>query len=171
MMNTITRDFGYTFFSKKKCFLYVSVMHRWHLLDISARKSSIFFSRVILKWLWMFIVFCGTPKQTIGSTGKHRVKIGWRSEFYCHCCYLLTHSLNSTTAVASPPIGGSSHKKRKKKAMTLKTTKLRLLNVIIFHPIVKFVNRASLCAIMPKWASIVTVDRESWVRELISGTN
>ena len=114
MMNTITRDFGNTFFSKKKCFLYVSVMHRWHLLDISARKSSIFFSRVILKWLWMFIVFCTIPKQTIGSTGKHRVKIGWRSEFYCHCCYLLTHSLNSTTAVASPPIGDSSHKKRKK---------------------------------------------------------
>ena len=40
--------------------------------------------------------------------------------------------------------------KAKNKAMTLKTTKLRLLNVIIFHPIVKLVNRASLCAIMPK---------------------
>ena len=79
------------------------------------QEEQYFFSRIILKWLWMFIVFCSTPKQTIGSTGKHRVKIGWRSEFYCHCCYLLTHSLNSTTAVASPPIGGSSHKKRKKK--------------------------------------------------------
>ena len=150
MMNTITRDFGNTFFSKKKCFLYVSVMHRWHLLDISARKSSIFFHAS--SWN-----DCECLLSSVVLQNKQ--------------CYLLTHSLNSTTAVASPPIGGSSHKKRKKKAMTLKTTKLRLLNVIIFHPIVKLVNRASLCAIMLKWASIITVDLESWVRELISGTN
>ena len=32
--------------------------------------------------------------------GKHQVKIGSRSEFYC-----CTHSLISTTYVASPPVG------------------------------------------------------------------
>ena len=45
------------------------------------------------KWLWIFIVFFSTPKQTISRTRKHRVKLGSRSESYCHYCYLLTRSL------------------------------------------------------------------------------
>ena len=45
-------------------------------------------------------------KQTKSITRKHQVKIGSRSECYCH-----THSLILTTYVASPTIGGSSHKK------------------------------------------------------------
>ena len=166
MMNTITCDFGYTFFSKKKCFLYVSMMRRWHLLDISARKSSIVND---CEFLSSSLVLQNKPSVAPGNIGSNLGQD--QNPIVTIVIYSLTHSLNSTTIVALPPIGGSSLKKRKKKALTLKTTTLRLLNVIIFYPIVKLVKRASLCAIMPKQASIDTVDLESWVRELISGTN
>ena len=56
--------------------------------------------------------------QTISSTGKHRVKIDSRSEFYCY-----THSPISTTYVTSPPVGGSNHKKIQGKVIAESLTK------------------------------------------------
>ena len=122
MMNTITRDFGYTSFSKKKCFLYVSMMRRWHLLDISARKRSIVND---CECLSSSVVLQNKQSVAPGNIGSNLGQD--QNPIVTIVIYSLTHSLNSTTTVALPPIGGSSLKKRKKKGIDIKNNNTTII--------------------------------------------
>ena len=49
----------------------------------------------------MFIIFCSTPKQTVIRKGKHWVKIGSRSEFYCYYHSVVQKLLSSFVDVSA----------------------------------------------------------------------
>ena len=85
------------------------MMRRWHLLDISARKSSIVND---CEFLSSSLVLQNKQSVAPGNIGSNLGQD--QNPIVTIVIYSLAHSLNSTTIVALPPIGGSSIKRQKK---------------------------------------------------------